>query len=439
MRLPFLTAFVSCLCVCAGMRVAHADTLSLGRALELGKQTSALMGASRARVEGADARVTVARAAYVPSLTGSASGSTGLGLGATRTKDGGLFTYGYTSYGASGTARLRWTLWDFARGPSNIAADASLKGAEASLVASEADVLSDVATAYMNLVFRHELQQLIAETVSKREKSATITKALVKAGVQPQVEEFRSASRVESAKRDLANAASDTNVARVQLALLIGKDPSEQVVVTAPTFTNTLHAKTESAMNEAEVQHPSVQVAASNLRAQEANASQAFARYLPVLSLTVDGKFSYSYASPGNLVIPDRELLGQLVVSIPIFDLGTIGNARAAKADAQAAAASLRERKRTVRSDAAEAAESLISAEAVVDHARKASDTAEIVLTVIQARYAQGLTSALDLITVESDDLAAKSEMLRADFSRSLAAFKLLVATGNAKKLEALK
>jgi outer membrane protein len=423
---------------------ARAETLSLGRALELAKKTAPSLAIARADVDGADARVTIARAGYVPSLSANVSGSTGLGISVTPVNpkaNGGdpLFTRGYTAYGATGAAHMRWTLWDFARGPHNAEANAGLEGAAIGLRATEAEVIAHAATTYMNVVFLNELRELAAATVAQREKMAIITKALVKAGVQPPLEEIRSQSRLEAARRDLANSDSDLKVVRVQLALLVGADPATPIAVSAPRFKNELRTSTEAAMQQAEKQHPSVRAADVNVRVQDAQADQAFARYLPVLSLAVDGRFSYSYADPGNLVIPDRDLSGQLALSIPIFDLGTVGNVGVARADARGAAANLLERKRAVRSDAAQASEALISAEAVVEHAKKAAENAAIVVAVVQARYQQGLSSALDLINAEGDDVDAKSAQIRADLSRSLAAIRLLTATGNAKKLEGIQ
>lgn len=67
---------------------------------------------------------------------------------------------------------------------------------------------------------------------------------------------------------------------------------------------------------------------------------------------------------------------------------------------------------------------------AALASATKAAEDAAGVLTVVQARYLQGLSGPLELIDAESSDAAARIARVQADYAYDLGIVRALVATG---------
>jgi outer membrane protein TolC len=66
----------------------------------------------------------------------------------------------------------------------------------------------------------------------------------------------------------------------------------------------------------------------------------------------------------------------------------------------------------------------------MLEHARKAAEGAAGVLTIVQARYVQGLSSPLELIDAESADSDARVAEAQTELAMALAQVRLYVATG---------
>jgi outer membrane protein TolC len=430
------------LSLCATISAAaQAETLTLGRAIGLATKRAPALAAAKAHVDAADARITRARAGYLPSLYAEANGSGSANTQTTQQANNATsFDNKQVSVGAR--AGVRWTLWDFGKTSSNnAAASAALEGADASQKASFANVVGDTATAYLNLLFREQLRDLEQATVHQREKTFVLSKALAKAGLQPAVEEIRSESRVEAARRDLAISESEVAGLRIELAIALSLDPTAPLQVTPPQMRGIIAEDVTAAMAEAAQNHPSLLAARSDLTDANASESAATAQYLPSVRFQGDGFINYTSIERNgqSFASPLRGIEGTVSLYVPIFDLATPSGVGAARSDVLAAKARLEQAKRRVRTEAGQAAENLKSTEAVLEHARKAADASSKVLAVMQARYAQGISSALELIEAEAADIDAKQAKIRAELSQALAAVRLLTATGKTQKLEEIQ
>lgn len=417
---------------------AAGETLTFARALELGLARSPVLAAARARSDSADARTTQARAGYFPTLSASLTG------GGATVRDtqpapppsDQVFVYVTNSVSATAAVSLRWTLWDFGR-TSNAAtsAEASLRAAQANATSVEAQVIGDVSTAYVNLVYREKLGEIASATVANREKWALLSKALVKSGLQPAVEELRAGVRLESARRDRAGVLADAADGRVGLATLLGLDPAQPLHVTAPKLP-TAEADLERAVREAEEKNPQVTVAEATAEARRADADAATSRYLPSLGLQGDASYRFAHYDRNDALISARTASAQVVLTAPLFDIGIPSGVSAARADARQAEATGQAAKLDARREAAQAAVALKSSLTVLTHAKKAAEASAAVFAVIQARYTQGLSPPLELYDAETTDIQARSERVRAELSQTLATVRLLVATGQTRRLK---
>jgi outer membrane protein TolC len=299
----------------------------------------------------------------------------------------------------------------------------------------EAQVIGDVTTAYVNLVYRAKLGEIASATVANREKWALLSKALVKSGLQPAVEELRAGVRLESARRDRAGVLADAADGRVGLATLLGLDPAQPLRVTAPKLP-TAEADLERAVREAEEKNPQVTVAEATAEARRADADAATSRYLPSLGLQGDASYRFAHYDRNDALISARTASAQVVLTAPLFDIGIPSGVSAARADARQAEATGQAAKLDARREAAQAAVALKSSLTVLTHAKKAAEASAAVFAVIQARYTQGLSPPLELYDAETTDIQARSERVRAELSQTLATVRLLVATGQTRRLK---
>jgi outer membrane protein TolC len=410
---------------------AQEQSLTLSRALELGRMRSPQIKGARAHTESAEANIDEQRANYYPTLTATVTGAVATNLDTAHQPPPGqgFYSFGYYSSMANGATAVRWTLWDLGRTSGNVAAaEAAHRSAAATQSGTELSVMGDVANAYVTYHYKEQLRDVTKATLTQREKLVVIAKGLIKAGLQPPLEEIRAAARAEAARLQLATAEADVYDARAALAALLSLDPAAPLKVAPPRLPK-LDMDSALAMREAE-HLPSVTSASADHEAKEATADAAFARYLPTLSLAVDDNYRLQRLSTQDATLASGAVTGSLLVSVPIFDASIGPNLTGARADAATAAASLEQARRDARNEAARASFAVRTSAVALEHARRSADAAAAVLAIVQARYIQGLSSPLELIDAESSDADARTQRTQSELAYALAVVRILVATG---------
>ncbi len=410
---------------------AAPTSLTLARALEIGRQRSPQIRGARARAESAEANIDEQRANYYPTLSAnlSANGAAVRDTQPTPPPSEGLFAFvNYTAAGTAATS-VRWTLWDFGRTSGSVAAaEASHTSAAASQAGAELGVMSDVANAYVSYHYKEQLRDVTKATLTQREKLVVLAKGLIKAGLQPPLEEIRASARAEAARLQLATAEADVYDARAVLAALLSLDPGAPLRVAPPRLPR-LDMDSALAMREAE-HLPAVASATADHDARESAADAAQARYLPTISLSVDDYYRLTRSDKSDILLNTRQATAGLLVSVPIFDASIGPNLTGARAEASAAAATLEQTRRDVRTAAARAAFAVRTTAVALEHAKRSADGAAAVLQIVQARYIQGLSSPLELIDAESSDSDARIQRTQSELAHALAVVRLMVATG---------
>jgi outer membrane protein TolC len=412
--------------------VAQDDVISLAKAIELGRRHSFNLKSSRAQADSADASASSARAGYYPTLTGQVMGQ-GTAQYDVNPQPVAPFIYrtqqNVIGLGAA-SASLRWTVYDFGKTGNGVdSAEANATEAHANVANTELGVVSSVVNAYVTLAYKEKLRDVMKATLSQRERLVILAKGMVKQGLQPQLEEIRAVARADSARRDLASSEADVLDARAVLTSLLGMPPSSGLHVSVPHFAR-VDTNVQTASHDAE-HLPSVVAAQSDLESKNASVDQAYSRYLPNINLQSDARYSLvRYDDPAGITYPTRTLSGGIVITGTIFDLSLSANVDAAKANAAASEASLSEAKRDATREATRAAFAVTSQATMLENAKKAADGAAAVLTIVQARYLQGLSSPVELIQAESDDSDARVALATAEMSHALAVVQLLINTG---------
>jgi outer membrane protein TolC len=430
------TLALSCLLVIIASTVpsetqASDQLLTLSRALELGRQRAFPLQGARQQAASAEAAVDGQRAAYLPTLSATLSGN-GNTARATQVKSPpahGLFAFVNSSVGATGSAGLQWTLYDFGRTAGSVLAARERKRAAVDDVASaELRVLSDVASAYVNLYYKQQLRDVAQATLTQREQRVVIARGLIKSGLLPPLEELRTSARAASARLALVSAEADVLDARAALASLLLLDPSQDVQIAAPHLRE-LNQDLARATRAAD-STPSVRAALAAVGAKLAAVEAARAAYLPTLALSVSGSYSFSQYDKEAALTNVRSAAGAVLLSVPLLDLSIPAQLRGALADAASADADAQELRRVARDEAARAALATGSTLRALEQARATLNETAAVLTIVEARYEEGLSSPLELIDAESADFDARVSVTQSELAHALATIRACVATG---------
>jgi outer membrane protein len=432
------TRALSCLlavCVSALPSTTRAsdELLTLARALELGRQRAFPLKGARQQAASAAALVDNQRAAYFPTVSATLSGN-GNTARATQVKSPpahGLFAFVNSSAGATGGAALQWTLYDFGRTAGSVsAAEQRERAAVQDVASTELRVLSDVASAYVNLYYKQQLRDVAQATLAQREQRVVIARGLIKSGLLPPLEELRTSARAASARLALVSADADVLDARAALASLLMLDPSRDVQIAAPRLREPNQDLAQAA--RAADSTPSVRAALASVHAKLAAVDAARAAYLPALALSINGSYSFSQYDHESDITNMRSAAGALLLSVPLLDLSIPAQLRGAQADAASADADAQELRRVARDEAARAALATGATRRALEQARATLSETTAVLTIVEARYQEGLSSPLELIDAESADFDARVSVTQSELAHALATIRACVATGQA-------
>ncbi|HEX8792985.1 MAG TPA: TolC family protein [Polyangiaceae bacterium] len=413
---------------------AGGGVLTLSRALDLGRRRAPEIHSARAIAASEQAQDDLARAAYYPSVTVSLTGQPQTQRLATPQVDprnGQEFvpTIVTNSVGGGAGANAQWTLYDFGKTAGAVAnADGQLAGADATLHATELAIVSNVANAYLNVVYGEKLRDVAQKTVDNREELVTIDKALIRAGLQPPVEQLRAEARAASARSSLAAAQGAAMDARAVLSALLQIDPASDFEVAPPRLH---HPSIDVQQAMIAAQHlPSVMAALDTVAATRGVVDSAESLYLPTVGLQLNGSYQGVRLSTLQDWATTGSASAMLTVTETIFDPTISPKVRAARHNMESATALADQAKRDARQEAARAVLGMNAAVATLEASRKAAEGAASVLTVVQARYVQGLANPLELIDAESADADARTQVAQSELADALAVVRLYVAIG---------
>ena len=416
---------------------ASAETLTLAQAIERGVQKSPNVRSAKAQIEAADAQTGIARAGYLPSVTleggGVVAGQGFDGSGLTKAapplpSEVGAKDVRY-QYGGIVTASARWSLWDFGKTSNAVAAaNANLESQSANHRETMVNTAGSVAQNYLTFYYQERLYEVAIVTLATRDKLAAITKGLVKTGILPPMEEIRSTSRLEAARRDMERAKAGVDDSRTQLAIALGMEPTASIKVAPPKLSRA-PVEAAAAVKEGETKRNALVAAERALDFRRAETEASTSLFLPTLEINGFGKATFQHEDPTEFR-QDRRVGTASIVLRETFDFAISSRVDQAKANEAVAEANLEATRRDVRSDAIRASISVRATTAQLDHAKKAEEGSQAVRAIVEARYVRGLSSPLELIDAEDADIDARVTRIQTELDYSLAVVRLCIATG---------
>lgn len=416
-------------------RASSAETLDLtlrdavGRALSDG--TAARIATQR--VEGARAAAEVALATLLPTLDTSLAGAE---------QAINLKTFGFTPAGfpsligpfttVDGRVTAAAKLVDFAALRRYQAARSGIHVSIEDRQSTENEVAAAVATLYVAMQrAQAELDQAEAN-VELFAKLRDFARDQEKAGVAIQLDTLRADVQLARQKQALLVARNDLDATRLALLHAIGADLGAEVRLVDPLReAESEFSRIDDALAAAAAGRPELQASRERIRAAELQVAAARAERWPIVG--VQAFASANGNGPNDL---DATYLAGGTVTLPLFTGGRIdGEISAARARRHEIDLSALELERQV---AEEVRRSLLAFQSAKSRVSLATDNARLAaaeLEVTRDRFANGLSTSIDVDNAQTSLTAAQNAHIDALADEAQAAVDIQRATGRIRDL----
>ncbi len=378
--------------------------------------------AARARIREFRAEEGAAFSALLPSvaLNGSASRN--------KVSFGSTLIPPYSAWRA--TADLSWELSFWEAGSGFRAARAELASQEAAERATVLSLVSDVASAYLQLLELDQEQAIAEQTLSSRQATLTLARERFSRGLisELDVRQFEAQVAVPAAR--LAQVQQLRAQQEHALDVLLGEGPMP--IPRGGTLAAAARAVVvpDSVPAGLLARRPDVQAAERGYAAATARIGVADAARLP--SVFITGSYGTQALTPGSMFTSSSriyQLLGG--VSIPLFTGGRlVDEAKAARAQAEQARAAYEQ---TMLVAIGEAGDALAGVRAARDVAAAEATQATALtraLDLAQLRYSTGVSNYLEVLDAERSLFEAQLAASQAQLQQLTAAIQLYKALG---------
>lgn len=382
-----------------------------------------------ANVAAVQSQYRIQRAQRTPRLDGSAS--TSIGERSERSSSSGSGSGDATAYQV-GVGITAFELDFFGRLSSlNEAALQEFLATESAARTARITLVAEIANVYLRMAANRSLLTIASDTVRAAERSVELTRARLKGGVAPRSDVRQAETVLAQAQSDLAEfataVAQDANALRLLLGLELDAATAPRSFESVTGQVSEVPAGLDSSLL---LSRPDVQQAEHQLRAANARIGAARAAFFPRISLTAAaGLASTSLSSLFTAGAFAWSVQPALLV--PIFDAG----ANEAGLDTTVAlreAATARYQK-TIQTAFREVADALArrsTIEGQFDAQRRLVAAATDNLTLVEARYRQGIESFLGTLDAQRTLYAARRSLVQTWLIRSQNVVSLYRALG---------
>lgn len=299
--------------------------------------------------------------------------------------------------------------------------------------AVQLSLVSNVASAYLQLLADEALLQVTTDTLAAREESLRLIRVRVEGGLSSELDLRQAEGLVAGARANVAQLQRQRARDRQALALLTGQElpPMEQPAaadawVRLPASLAPVPAGLPSDLL---VRRPDILAAEQRLRAANANIGAARAAFFPRISLTaaiglvsrdlqslLDGGTGWTFAPQATL---------------PLFDRGSNqANLAVAQADRDIAVAQYEGAIQGAFREVADALAGVATLGEELAATRMQEQSAQAALTLAQARYQGGVSSFLDVLDAQRNLLATRQAAIQVGLAELQNRIKLYEALG---------
>ena len=308
----------------AGSMTAVAETWDLDKCINYAIEHNISVKSRQNDVASSQQSVTDAKSRYLPTLSANAGQSWNIGRGLTAEN----------TYADRNTSNFQWGASFNLPVFSGLSTTRQVAYAKANLAtvteqyeAAKEDISINVITAYLQVLYCKELNEVAKGQVELSEHEFTRREALLEAGKIPEIDMLEAKSQLAQDELNMTQTANDIRLARVDLAQLLELDDIESFDVVPLDAESSLLTMTPDDIFDAAMQHNHTILAArNNIIASEKNISLAKTGYIPTVNFNAGLGSSY-YKISG---IPNDSFGKQMKnnystyfgfsLNIPIFD-----------------------------------------------------------------------------------------------------------------------
>ena len=348
-------------------------------------------------------------------------------------------TSGYDRYdrrtSGGGTVSVSLPIWTGGRVRTAVrAANADVAAGAEGVRDTFAAVLSDVASAYADLLFQQESVAIVRADIQLLESQVAESKARFDLGTGTQTDVSRLVAQRASARATEASAVAALAAAAADYRAVVGVDAG--ALALPPATLTGLPATIDDARVRAIEANPLYRQARSAGDAADARIGVARSNGAP--SVGIGASYGYGYATGNNSGGYVRSAAAGATFRVPLLTGGLVASqVRQATADARAARYDIEAASRIVIRATDTAWANVAAARMRVDANAQAVTAADRALSGVKAEYAVGLRSTLDILIADeslrgaqlalassrSDLLTSETALLRATGSLNVAAF----------------
>ncbi len=418
---------------------AQERVLTLEEALDIAFAHNPDLAAARQAVLGAKAHEGVARAGYLPTLTGTAAYSRQTGNFTPRP---GLIpstfrlstspsnqSFNYFNFAIT----LEQPIYDFGRtGGANEAARAATDAAREDMESAREQTWLAVVTRYHLVLAAQEMVRVARAMEAQASRHAQRARAMVESGMRPRLEALRAEAEARSAEAALLQAENDLLVAQSDLLAVLGvpewfafravePDPEEEGP--APSLSE--------AVEEALRNRPERAALTARIAAQEGVVRALRGQWFPVLSANA------SFTDAGTEV---KDLVWNwslgVTLSVPLFTgLVPLYQVR----EAEAALAALRERLRgievAIRREVEQARARLVETQARLRPLEAAVEAAREAAALAEGRFEAGTGTSVEVLDAQAALANAEAALVRGRLDLAVAKATWLRVLGRAPRM----
>lgn len=382
-------------------------------------------------VEQSAVEANTAKWARLPNLNGSAGQSWNWGRTQTAVKneDTGDYSTVYVNTSSQGSNLNLSTSIPLFTGlqiPNQYAlAKLNLKAATADLAKAQEDIAINVASAYLQVLFNQELQQVAEAQVELSLQQQARIARLADMGKASMAEVAEAKARVAQDRMTAVQARNNYELALLDLSQLIELESPEGFLLESPDVSFGLQQLTppDEIYQTALVNKPAIQAAEYRLEGSKRSIRIAQSAYYPQLNL--NGSLGTNYYSTINRTF--RQQMGDnfskyvgLSLSVPIFNrFSTRNRVRSARLQRDNYELQLTETKKTLYKEIQQAWYNAVAAESKYSSSHTAAEAGAESFRLMSEKYENGKANAVEyneakqnLMRAQSDELQAKYEYL---------------------------
>jgi len=409
------------------VRPVAAETLS--EAMAMAYQSNPNLQAARALLRATDENVPIALSGWRPTLTVNGTANRNRSENVITAGGGtGQVVTGGTTLRSAQTVNAQFTQPLF-RGFRTVAGTAQAKNQvyaqRARLQGTEAQVLLQVATAYLDVLQYQAVVELNMSNVQVLSRQLEATQDRFRVGEITRTDVAQSDASLAGARASLVQAEGALQQARSAYENVVGKAPENLAQPTLPTI---LPENLEIAVNAAINANPNFLAADFAAKAAKENITVVQGELLPSVNLTAQYSRGYNTVADKSR---SENAIAQAQVQVPLYQQGAeYARLRQAKHAADQQALLADQARLDARNAVTTAWETFQATTASMDSFRSQIGANEIALEGVQRESEVGSRTVLDVLNAEQILLNSRTSLIRAQRDQAVAAHQVLAAIG---------